>query len=91
MANHWLFVVHLKDNGLQYEIHVNKGYIDLYELLQGADQVTHFCRLLHQRPLPDNMNVEEGVPVKPLSDAQKLRKVIMELIDTERVYVRVSN
>lgn len=27
---------------------------------------------------------------KPLSEAQKLRKVIMELIETERAYVKVS-
>ncbi len=60
--------------------------------LQGAEQVTHFCRLLHQhQPLPDSMGDDQLPPVKPLSDSQKLRKVILELLDTERCYVKVSN
>ncbi len=57
--------------------------------LQGAEQVTHFCRLLHQRAPMDNMNGEDQPQMKVLSDSQKLRKVIMELIETERHYVKV--
>ncbi len=53
--------------------------------------MTHFCRLLHQhQPLPDSMGDDQLPPQKPLSDSQKLRKVILELIDTERCYVKVS-
>ena len=64
------------------------SFIHFY--LQGAEQVTHFCRLLHQhQPLPDNMGDHQLPPQKPLSDSQKLRKVILELIDTERCYVKV--
>ena len=34
---------------------------------------------------------EDGVlPSKPLSDAQRMRKAIMELVETERAYVKVS-
>ncbi len=61
--------------------------------MQGAEQVTHFCRLLHQhQPLPDAAmgDADQLPPQRPLSDSQKLRKVILELIDTERCYVKVS-
>ncbi|KAK3097345.1 hypothetical protein FSP39_008828 [Pinctada imbricata] len=56
-------------------------------LLQGADQVTSICR---QRNDSDE-NGQAIPPSKPLSEAQKLRKVIMELIDTERAYVKDLN
>uniref|UniRef100_A0A671PFU4 T-lymphoma invasion and metastasis-inducing protein 1-like n=1 Tax=Sinocyclocheilus anshuiensis TaxID=1608454 RepID=A0A671PFU4_9TELE len=63
------------------------------------EQVTAFCRNLH------DMNSTEGpiscsspisplpVPFTPrqLSDADKLRKVISELVDTERTYVKDLN
>jgi len=48
--------------------------------------VTAFCRtgsdFLNNPELAQNY--------KPLSESQKLRKVIMELIETEKVYVKVS-
>uniref|UniRef100_A0AAY5EG88 TIAM Rac1 associated GEF 1a n=1 Tax=Electrophorus electricus TaxID=8005 RepID=A0AAY5EG88_ELEEL len=59
-----------------------------------TDQVTAFCRSLH------DMNPAEVLPVSPtsaptaqrqLSDADKLRKVISELVDTERTYVKDLN
>uniref|UniRef100_A0A671PAH4 T-lymphoma invasion and metastasis-inducing protein 1-like n=2 Tax=Sinocyclocheilus anshuiensis TaxID=1608454 RepID=A0A671PAH4_9TELE len=64
-----------------------------------TEQVTAFCRNLH------DMNSTEGpiscsspisplpVPFTPrqLSDADKLRKVISELVDTERTYVKDLN
>lgn len=31
-----------------------------------------------------------GTPLRHLSDADKLRKVLLELVDTERAYVKVS-
>uniref|UniRef100_A0A8C2JIX6 TIAM Rac1 associated GEF 1a n=1 Tax=Cyprinus carpio TaxID=7962 RepID=A0A8C2JIX6_CYPCA len=55
-----------------------------------TEQVTAFCRNLH------DMNTTEG-PVsflftpRQLSDADKLRKVISELVDTERTYVKDLN
>ena len=36
------------------------------------------------------MGDDQLPPQKPLSDSQKLRKVILELIDTERCYVKVG-
>ena len=49
---------------------------------QGADQVTAICR----EPTDG-----ESVSInRQLSEVDKLRKVIMELIDTERVYVKVN-
>lgn len=51
---------------------------------QGADQVTAICRTDVDPKLAETL---QGT--KPLSEAQKLRKVIMELIDTERAYVKV--
>lgn len=80
--------------------------------LQSTEQMTTFCRNLH------DMNSPEGPvscssssctsssssscvpsPISPmpvlftprqLSDADKLRKVINELVDTEKTYVKVS-
>lgn len=53
------------------------------ELLQRAEQVTLFCR--RQMEYSDD---EEPKPSVRLSQAQKLRKVIIELVDTERSYVK---
>ena len=59
-------------------------------LLQGAEQVTHFCRRLHEKD-PDGVTYESAeLQPKPLSESQRIRKVIIELIETERQYVKVS-
>lgn len=52
--------------------------------MQTAEQVTMFCR--RQIEYSDD---EEPKPSVHLSQAQKLRKVIIELVDTERSYVKV--
>lgn len=52
---------------------------------QRAEQVTLFCR--QQVEYSDD---EEPKPSVHLSQAQKLRKVIIELVDTERSYVKVN-
>lgn len=52
---------------------------------QGADQVTSICREMDSSSQP----AEVPISAKSMSDAHKLRKVIMELIDTERMYVKV--
>ena len=52
---------------------------------QRAEQVTLFCR--RQVEYSDD---EEPKPSVRLSQAQKLRKVIIELVDTERSYVKVN-
>lgn len=52
---------------------------------QRAEQVTLFCR--QQVEYSDD---DEPKPSVHLSQAQKLRKVIVELVDTERSYVKVN-
>ena len=54
-------------------------------LTQRAEQVTLFCR--QQVEYSDD---DEPKPSVHLSQAQKLRKVIIELVDTERSYVKVN-
>uniref|UniRef100_A0AAY4DD54 TIAM Rac1 associated GEF 1 n=1 Tax=Denticeps clupeoides TaxID=299321 RepID=A0AAY4DD54_9TELE len=70
---------------------------DIFSQNQGksTEQVTAFCRSLH------DMNPAEGPPpISPLpppttprqlSDADRLRKVIDELVETERTYVKDLN
>lgn len=67
-------------------------------LLQSTEQVTAFCRSLHDMnpseclsssPSPDSPFPSPLTP-RQLSDADKLRKVICELVETERTYVKVS-
>ena len=57
----------------------------LFVHTQRAEQVTLFCR--QQVEYSDD---EEPKPSVRLSQAQKLRKVIIELVDTERSYVKVN-
>lgn len=57
-------------------------------VLQSAEQVTHFCRMAHEILEPAGANPVIQPRSQPMSDAQKLRKVILELINTEKAYVR---
>lgn len=66
--------------------------------LQSTEQVAAFCRSLHDMnpsecvsssPSPDSPFPPPATP-RQLSDADKLRKVICELVETERTYVKVS-
>lgn len=66
-------------------------------LLQTAEQVTGFCRSpVETRKSSPTGSVASSqsqallTPSRQLSDAEKLRKVILELVDTERTYVKVS-
>ncbi|KAL3882118.1 hypothetical protein ACJMK2_028489, partial [Sinanodonta woodiana] len=59
-------------------------------LLKGADQVTAICREPDQTTGP--ATTEGNITVsKHLSETEKLKKVIMELIETERAYVKDLN
>ncbi|KAL4232685.1 T-lymphoma invasion and metastasis-inducing protein 1 [Mactra antiquata] len=51
-------------------------------LLQSADQVTAICR-----ETSDDVSINN----RQLSEVERLRKVIMELVDTERIYVKDLN
>lgn len=66
--------------------------------LQTAEQVTGFCRspVETRKSSPTGSIVSSQsqqaavlTPSRQLTDAEKLRKVILELIDTERTYVKV--
>lgn len=61
-------------------------------------QVTGFCRSPQEtRKSSPTGSIASSVsnamltPSRQLSDAEKLRKVILELVDTERAYVKVSS
>ncbi|OWF46649.1 Protein still life, isoforms C/SIF type 2 [Mizuhopecten yessoensis] len=57
-------------------------------LVESADQVTAICRTGSDNAMTNTDIVHN---YKPLSESQKLRKVIMELIETERAYVKDLN
>lgn len=63
-------------------------------LLQSAEHVSTFCRSLHELHPSDMAGQKDSLdqPLRPmtrhLSDAERLRKVIHELIDTEKSYVK---
>ena len=52
-------------------------------------QVTHFCRLLHAPGEPGLTAVEPQM--RSMNEAQRIRKVVVELVETERQYVKVSH
>lgn len=62
---------------------------------QSAEQIAALCRSLNATPTPGMDGPREGQdpPPRPLarhlSDADRLRKVIQELLDTEKSYVKV--
>uniref|UniRef100_A0A3B4CIN0 TIAM Rac1 associated GEF 1a n=1 Tax=Pygocentrus nattereri TaxID=42514 RepID=A0A3B4CIN0_PYGNA len=74
---------------------------DIFSQNQGTistEQVTTFCRSLHD--MNPTETLPSSSPISPvpapatqrqLSDADKLRKVISELVDTERTYVKDLN
>ncbi|XP_072370114.1 rho guanine nucleotide exchange factor TIAM1-like isoform X4 [Scyliorhinus torazame] len=61
-----------------------------------TEQVTAFCRGLHELSPPDMSSqpldsLPHQVPARQLTDADKLRKVICELVKTEQTYVKDLN
>ncbi|CAH1798643.1 unnamed protein product [Owenia fusiformis] len=59
-------------------------------LLKGTEQVTVLCRDLYGN-LYDGLDAKNVPMAQPMSGAQRVRKVILELIDTERQYVKDLN
>lgn len=62
---------------------------------KSTEQVAAFCRSLHEmNPSDLSVNPKEfpgpQQAIRQLTDADKLRKVICELLETERTYVKVS-
>uniref|UniRef100_A0A3P9IFW5 TIAM Rac1 associated GEF 1b n=1 Tax=Oryzias latipes TaxID=8090 RepID=A0A3P9IFW5_ORYLA len=72
---------------------------ETYYRLKNTEQVAAFCRSLHDMnpldcesssPSPDSP-FPPTATLRQLSDADKLRKVICELVETERTYVKDLN
>uniref|UniRef100_A0A8C9F5P6 DH domain-containing protein n=1 Tax=Pavo cristatus TaxID=9049 RepID=A0A8C9F5P6_PAVCR len=65
--------------------------------LKSTEQVAAFCRSLHEmNPSDSSAHPQEFTgpqlaTMRQLTDADKLRKVICELLETERTYVKVGN
>lgn len=63
--------------------------------LKSTEQVAAFCRSLHEMkpsdpsPSPQDSTGPQLAAMRQLTDADKLRKVICELLETERTYVKV--
>lgn len=71
---------------------------EIENLLKTAEQVTTYCRSPQEtRKSSPTGSVTSSAsnavltPSRQLTDAEKLRKVILELVDTERAYVKVNN
>lgn len=69
---------------------------EIENLLKTAEQVTGFCRSPGETrkssptgSVVSNTSQTLLTPSRQLTDAEKLRKVILELVDTERAYVKV--
>ncbi|KAJ0022341.1 hypothetical protein NQD34_009831 [Periophthalmus magnuspinnatus] len=87
--------------GLADMLSQTKGFKDRTELfsVSSTEQVAAFCRSLHEMnpseclsssPSPDSP-YPSPTPPRQLSDADKLRKVIGELVETECTYVKDLN
>lgn len=69
---------------------------EIENLLKTAEQVTGICRSPGEtrKSSPTGSVVSSHsqalTPSRQLSDAEKLKKVILELVETERTYVKVS-
>lgn len=86
----------MTDSGIKVSSRTNSFEIE--NLLKTAEQVTGFCRSPVETrkssptgSLVSNTSQTLLTPSRQLSDAEKLRKVILELVDTERAYVKVIN
>ncbi|XP_041976632.1 protein still life, isoforms C/SIF type 2 isoform X6 [Aricia agestis] len=65
---------------------------EIENLLKSAEQVTGWCRSPSETRRASPTGSSAAVtPSRHLSDADKLRKVLMELVDTERAYVKNLN
>ncbi|XP_048240466.1 protein still life, isoform SIF type 1-like isoform X4 [Haliotis rufescens] len=67
----------------------HEGTDQIDALLRGAEQVTAICR--NSEPSLRSHSPDSTGSARPMSDAQRMRKVIMELIETERAYVKDLN
>ncbi|XP_053164422.1 rho guanine nucleotide exchange factor TIAM1 isoform X2 [Hemicordylus capensis] len=79
------------------EMHVLESSDEADKTSKSTEQVAAFCRSLHEMNPPDSsVNPQEftgpqQATTRQLTDADKLRKVICELLETERTYVKDLN
>lgn len=85
----------LQRSGVQSQSRTSSFEIE--NLLKTAEQVTTYCRSPQgtRKSSPTGSITSSAsnahlTPSRHLSDAEKLRKVILELVDTEKAYVKVS-
>ncbi|CAH2992191.1 unnamed protein product [Chilo suppressalis] len=68
---------------------------EIENLLKSAEQVTGWCRspadTRRGSPTGSVVSGAAGTPSRHLSDVDKLKKVLLELVDTERAYVKHLN
>ncbi|KAL5293086.1 TIAM1 family protein [Megaselia abdita] len=66
---------------------------EIENLLKTAELVTGFCRSPQEtrKSSPTGSVASSVTPSRQLTDAEKLRKVILELVETERTYVKHLN
>ncbi|XP_038210921.1 protein still life, isoform SIF type 1 [Zerene cesonia] len=64
---------------------------EIENLLKSAEQVTGWCRSPGDTRRASPTGAPALTPSRHLSDADKLRKVLAELVDTERAYVKHLN
>uniref|UniRef100_A0AAZ3S968 T-lymphoma invasion and metastasis-inducing protein 1-like n=1 Tax=Oncorhynchus tshawytscha TaxID=74940 RepID=A0AAZ3S968_ONCTS len=99
-TKHYLRLKFLKDNQIQF--YIPKPDEQLCDL--STEQVAAFCRSLHDMNPSECATTSSspsldspfrppatGTASRQLSDADKLRKVICELVETERTYVKDLN
>ncbi|XP_057653123.1 protein still life, isoform SIF type 1 isoform X3 [Diorhabda carinulata] len=87
----------LTESGMKVTSRTNSFEIE--NLLKSAEQVTGFCRSpVESRKtnsptgsIVSNTSLAGLTPSRQLSDAEKMRKVILELVDTEKAYVKHLN
>ncbi|XP_076255312.1 guanine nucleotide exchange factor still life isoform X3 [Rhynchophorus ferrugineus] len=87
----------LTDSGIKVSSRTNSFEIE--NLLKSAEQVTGFCRSPVETrkqssptgSIASNTSQVILTPSRQLSDGEKLRKVILELVDTEKTYVKHLN
>ncbi|KAJ6662467.1 hypothetical protein lerEdw1_011881 [Lerista edwardsae] len=79
------------------EVHILESSDEADKTSKSTEQVAAFCRSLHEmNPSDSCVNPQEftgpqQATTRQLTDADKLRKVICELLETERTYVKDLN
>ena len=90
------FIIFFLNTELKLKRQTGKAYLcnsipsddTIKQLLQECERINLICRMetdFVEQPLEEQASAR----VKPLTNSQKLRKVIFELVETEKNYVKV--